>query len=177
MITDEQIEYVIQESGGHWADDEFRINGKDLMTMCKAIAQTPSQPAQAGETSEQMRERLSPKVLAMLDAPTELIGPAPVLDGERAAQKAWREISAQMYARMSPFQFYYAGWVAARAASPQATKGDARAADKCFAADGKTATHVVHDLGVVVLAKDFNALWQATQPAPTRAHRQSEDDA
>jgi len=43
---------------------------------------------------------------------------------ERAAMtQAWGEISAQMYARMVPWEFYQAGWTAARATAP--TMGEA----------------------------------------------------
>lgn len=45
--TDEQIESAIEESGGHWVDDEFRINGKDLMGFARALlsASNPAAPS------------------------------------------------------------------------------------------------------------------------------------
>lgn len=52
-MTDEQISAVIEESDGHWVDDDFRINGKDLMNLCRAVAllsaSKPVAPAQSGE--------------------------------------------------------------------------------------------------------------------------------
>jgi hypothetical protein len=36
-LTDEQIEHEIEISGGYWVDGEFRIDCKDLMTLCRAI--------------------------------------------------------------------------------------------------------------------------------------------
>lgn len=43
-MTDEQIESVIEESDGHWHDGEFRIEGKDLMNLCRALL-SASKPA------------------------------------------------------------------------------------------------------------------------------------
>lgn len=55
-MTDEQISAVIEESDGHWVDDDFRINGKDLMNLCRAVAllsaSKPVAPAQSGEAIE-----------------------------------------------------------------------------------------------------------------------------
>jgi hypothetical protein len=36
-LTDEQIEHEIEISGGYWVDGEFRIDCKDLTTLCRAI--------------------------------------------------------------------------------------------------------------------------------------------
>jgi hypothetical protein len=36
-LTDARIEHEIEISGGYWVDGEFRIDCKDLMTLCRAI--------------------------------------------------------------------------------------------------------------------------------------------
>jgi hypothetical protein len=45
--SDEQIEAVIEESDGHWHDDEFRINGKDLMNLCRSLLAAASNGEQS----------------------------------------------------------------------------------------------------------------------------------
>jgi hypothetical protein len=42
-LTDERIGELIDMTGGFWVDDEFRINGKDLMNLCRLLADRGSE--------------------------------------------------------------------------------------------------------------------------------------
>ncbi|MEB5483934.1 hypothetical protein QMA69_05405 [Burkholderia pseudomallei] len=52
---------------------------------------------------------------------------AATADDRAAMVKSWGEISSQMFAKMTPWQFYEAGWVAARIAQPEPAVTDERA--------------------------------------------------
>lgn len=64
----------------------------------------------------------------------ELLAASPVEQPEAAPidraemVKSWGEISSQMFAKMTPWQFYEAGWTAARSVTPAPSPADERAA-------------------------------------------------
>ncbi|MDN7848086.1 hypothetical protein [Burkholderia seminalis] len=95
-------------------------------------------------------------------APVEQPAAAPIDRAEMV--KSWGEISSQMYAKMTPWQFYEAGWVAARAATPAPSPADERAAFEA---------HLIDTYGVVQdddpaterAKRDWTAGWQAARAA------------
>ncbi|HHT8835139.1 TPA: hypothetical protein ACT5B7_006666 [Burkholderia cenocepacia] len=86
-------------------------------------------------------------------SPVEQPAAAPIDRAEMV--KSWGEISSQMFAKMTPWQFYEAGWVASRAASTASSP----ACKRC----GSTTAQACNDVGCFYLESGDG------EPAPSPA--------